>query len=156
MNPRLMRGAFAGADAAINNGGSLRASLPVGTLTYGAFFEMSPFDNVFATLRIRAGALAGLFAGNLQSDRGFLSLSGLRAKARCVGDKLVVDLQRPNGRRVPDATMLTVVTSDYLASGGDSLVQDLAPDAIEARRDRLLRDGMIALLRRPRAPTKLP
>jgi 5'-nucleotidase len=144
----LMRGALPGADAAINNGGSLRASLPKGPLTYGDFFEMTPFDNSTATLRISARELGDLIARNLQTDRGFLALSGLRAKAHCVDGVLKVDLKRPSGRRLPDTTLLTVVTSDYLATGGDALVRDLAPDAIDIHRDRLLRDGMLDALSR--------
>jgi 5'-nucleotidase len=140
----LMRRAFPGADVAFNNGGSLRTSLAAGPLRYGALYEMFPFDNAFATLRIPASALSAIVAVNLQSDRGFLSLSGARAAAHCKGDALVVELFRDNGKRIAPSTPLQVVTSDFLATGGDRLLRDVAlPDgAIEIHRDKLVRDAL--------------
>jgi 5'-nucleotidase len=141
----LMRRAIPGADVAINNGGSLRTPLRAGPLRYGALFEMFPFDNAFATLRIPASTLASLIATNLQSDHGFLSLSGARAKARCTPRGLEVDVFRENGKRIAPKTMLTVVTSDFLATGGDGLLASvpLPEGAVQIHQDKLVRDGIV-------------
>jgi 2',3'-cyclic-nucleotide 2'-phosphodiesterase (5'-nucleotidase family) len=139
----LVRGAFPGADAAINNGGSVRTGLPAGALSYGQLFEMFPFDNAFAELHITAGTLATFIRNNLMSDRGFLSLSGLRASAHCEGEQLLVEISRPNGKRVAEETELRVITSDFLAAGGDGLFRgvSLGENAIEIHRDRMMRDA---------------
>jgi 2',3'-cyclic-nucleotide 2'-phosphodiesterase (5'-nucleotidase family) len=139
----LVLGAFPGADAAINNGGSVRTSLPKGTLSYGQLFEMFPFDNAFAELHITAGTLAAIIRNNLMSDRGFLSLSGLRARADCQGELLVVEILRPSAKRVPEKTPLRVITSDFLAGGGDGLLRGvpLGENAIEIHRERMMRDA---------------
>lgn len=141
----LMRATVPSADAAINNGGSIRTSLPAGPLRYGQLFEMFPFDNAVAVLHLPARSLAALIAANLRTERGFLSLSGLRAQARCAGGALEVTLYWPGGKRVAASTPLTVVTSDFLATGGDGLLRDvpLAGDAIDIRRDLLLRDALL-------------
>ncbi len=125
----LMRAARPGADVALTNGGGLRVDLPAGPLTYGRLFEALPFDNRFATIPITAAELSDMIARNLERDNGILSVSGVRAVARCAGGKLAVTLSRPNGRPIPPRTKLTLATSDFLATGGD----DLLPKELQQR-----------------------
>jgi 5'-nucleotidase len=140
----LLHQEFPDADAALNNGGSIRTGLPPGKLSYGRLYELFPFDNAFVTLRIDARTLAAMIANNLRGDRGFLSLSGLRAVARCERGQLAVELLRPSGERVPPDAPLTVVTSDFLAAGGDGLLRGIAlpKAAIDAHPERLMRESL--------------
>lgn len=129
----LMLEARPKADVAITNGGGLRADLPSGPLTYGELYEAMPFDNRFATVALTGSQLATLIANNLKVGRGIFSIAGVRATARCVGDTLQVDLRRAKrGKRIGKRERLTLVTSDFLASGGDGMLADLglAPDAV--------------------------
>jgi 5'-nucleotidase len=107
------------ADVGLTNGGGLRADLPAGELTYGALFEALPFDNRLATLKLPAVTLRQLFARNLAHDKGILSVSGIRVRARCEAGALVVDVMRADGKPIADDTPLTVGTTDFLANGGD-------------------------------------
>jgi 5'-nucleotidase len=107
------------ADVGLTNGGGLRADLPAGELTYGALFESLPFDNRLATMEMRAGELRELLRRNLSHDKGILSVAGVRARARCEGARLVIDLLREDGTAIADAAPLKVGTTDFLASGGD-------------------------------------
>jgi 5'-nucleotidase len=116
----LMRASRPGADVAVTNGGGLRADLAAGELTYGALFEAYPFDNRFALLRITGAGLSRMLAANLASDRGILSVSGVRAGLRCEAGRAVLTLTREDGRRVGDDELLTLATSDFLAGGGDA------------------------------------
>jgi len=140
----LLHQEFPDADAALNNGGSIRTGLPAGKLSYGRLFELFPFDNAFVSLRIDVRTLAAMIANNLRGDRGFLSISGLRAVARCERGQLAVELFRPSGELVPKDAHLTVVTSDFLAAGGDGLLRGIAlpKDAIEAHPERLMREAL--------------
>jgi 2',3'-cyclic-nucleotide 2'-phosphodiesterase (5'-nucleotidase family) len=117
----LMHAARPAADVALTNGGAVRADLPAGPLTYGHLFEALPFDNRFATLPITGAALAEVLAGNLGRDNGLVAISGLRAEARCVNGTLAVSLFRSGGRAIPPSAHLKLVTSDFLATGGDGL-----------------------------------
>lgn len=141
----LMLQSWPGADAAFSNAGGVRIPLPAGPLRYGTVFEMFPFDNAFATLRIPARQLASILAHNLQSSTGILSLSGLRAAASCIRGQLVVQLFDEHGLPVPPERMLTVVTSDFLAASGDDAMkgQTLGPEALTITRDRLMRDALL-------------
>ncbi len=108
-------------DVAVMNGGGIRASLRAGELTYGDLHRTFPFDNRFATVRMTVADFEALYARMLTSRGSFLSLGGARVRARCEGGSLEVDLLRPDGEPWADDATLTVVTSDFLATGGDRL-----------------------------------
>ena len=112
-----MRAARPGADLAVTNGGGLRADLPPGELTYGSLYELLPFDNRFATIEMTGRDLRRLLTQNLQRSGGLLSISGLRVAARCQDAVLEVRTEPP----VADAQRVVVLTSDFLATGGESL-----------------------------------
>ena len=145
----LLRAAAPEADVGLTNGGGVRADLPKGDLTYGQLFEVLPFDNRLAIVRVRGVALRRLITRNLAGGNGILSLSGLRAEGVCRGDQLEIALTLEDGRPLLDAATYTVVTSDFLALGGDDFGV-LAPDHPEIQIDPnapLLRERVIALLR---------
>ena len=146
----LMRRAVPGAQAAINNPGSVRVGLPAGVLTYGRVFEVVPFENRLASLRMRVSDLARIVRNSLQSDRGLVALSGVKATARCQGDQLSVALTGADGASLPLSRVLTVVTSDYVAASGDNLLDGvpLAPDAIKIHSKLSMRDSLIDGLKR--------
>ena len=62
----LMRAARPKADVALITGGSLRAELPAGPLTYGQLHEALPFDDRFVTIPTTGADLAATVARNLQ------------------------------------------------------------------------------------------
>jgi 2',3'-cyclic-nucleotide 2'-phosphodiesterase (5'-nucleotidase family) len=148
----LMRQARPGADVAITNGGGLRADLPAGELTYGDLYESMPFDNKFATVKLTGAQLAKVFELNLAVSSGVFSISGVRVAARCAGDRLEVTLTREkNRKKVGPRDKLTLVTSDFLASGGDGMlgVTNLDQGAIQIHDDGpVIRDGIAELLGR--------
>jgi 5'-nucleotidase len=148
----LMREARPRADVAVINGGSLRVDLPAGPLTYGRLFEALPFDNRFATIPITGAELADLIARNLERDNGIVSLSGVRAEARCQDGALTVTLHRTSGKSIGPTTKLTLVTSDFLATGGDGLFSAESKDRAKLDDGPPIRDAMADLLRARRAP----
>ncbi|HET6334173.1 MAG TPA: bifunctional UDP-sugar hydrolase/5'-nucleotidase [Polyangiales bacterium] len=145
----LMRRAVPGADAAFNNPGSVRVPLPVGQLTYGKMFEMVPFENRLATIKMRVSDLTRVVQNSLQSDRGLVSLSGVKAAAVCQGDQLKVTLTAADGSALDPTRVLKVVTSDYVTASGDNLLDGvpLAPGAITILPHVPMRESLIAGLR---------
>lgn len=145
----LMRRAVPGAQAAFNNPGSVRIPLPQGPLTYGRMFEMVPFENRLATLRMRVSDLSRVVSNSLQSDRGLVALSGIRASAACQKDQLRVTLTTTDGAPLPASRVLKVVTSDYVAANGDNLLEGvpLAPGAITIHPELRMREMLILGLR---------
>ena len=115
----LMRAARPGSDVAVLNGGGIRAGLAAGPLTYDGLYQTFPFDNAFASLRLSAGEFRALLGRSFAHAGSLVSLSGVRALARCRDGKLDVSLARPDGKPVADSTLLAITTTDYLATGGD-------------------------------------
>ncbi len=144
----LMLRARPDARVALYNGGGLRADLPAGALTYGAFFEALPFDNRFARIETTASALAALLVANASGEGGFLSVAGVRAILRCEGPTLVADLTTPEGAPIPSDARITILTSDFLATGGDALfTAERARGAVSIEGDPPMREAMIEALR---------
>ncbi len=142
----LMRAARPDADVALTNGGGLRADLPVGELTYGQLYQAMPFDNRFARVRLTAAELAEVLADNLTRTGSFFSIAGLRAEARCEGQTVRVTLLDEAGPVAPER-MLTLVTTDFLATGGDGALGRLPEGRVTLEDGEPVRDAMAAALR---------
>lgn len=144
----LMRSAVPAADVAFANSGSLRAGLPSGELTYGAVYEAMPFDNHLVSARLSARELRDLLRHHATHEgHGPATLAGVRAQVRCLGNEIDVQLWRADGSLLSDDSELTVVTSDFVAQGGDNLV----PEALRSRflpfEGLAVRDALIQGLR---------
>jgi 5'-nucleotidase len=119
-----------GADVALHNAsGGLRADLPAGPLTYGAVFEVMPFDNLVMSVSLTGQQLKHVFANHLQNTRRLIGFSGIRVRATCADGRLDLTMTRQSGRTIGDAEALTVVVSDYLAMGGDGMLTPVMPPA---------------------------
>jgi 2',3'-cyclic-nucleotide 2'-phosphodiesterase (5'-nucleotidase family) len=145
----LMLQASPESTVAIANGGSLRSDLPAGDLTYGKLYESMPFDNQMATFEISARDLAGVLAKHLANNRhGIVSLAGLRAIATCGVHGLAISLVTPEGAAIAGESRLRVVSSDYLATGGDALFKDALPPEQVKVHPLLVRDALASGLQR--------
>jgi 5'-nucleotidase len=144
----LMLAARPDADVALTNGGGLRADIPAGDLTYGRLFAAMPFDNRFAIVTMKGKHLRRLVTSNLQRGGGILSWGGLWARARCKDGALAADI-KVKGKPLADDASYIVVTSDFLASGGDGLIGRLKlPDGSIKMTDSIIRDAMAEVLRK--------
>jgi 5'-nucleotidase len=141
----LARNARPGGDVAVLNSGSMRSGLPAGPLTYGSLYETFPFDNAFASVRVPAGYLAHRLSESFAHSGSLVSLSGLRARARCERGNLEVTLTRPDGSFIADFEPLVVTTSDFLATGGDGF---FAGAKAKVESGVPMRDAMADVLRR--------
>jgi 5'-nucleotidase len=151
----LLLAAVPQADVAIINGGGLRADLPSGELDYGRLYEALPFDNRIATLELTGEELAKVIVEHVSNARhGIISVAGIRATVRCERGELAATLERRNGARLEPRERVMVVTSDYLATGGDGLFAParLAPQRIHPDLGNYVRDAIAKELRRRRGP----
>jgi len=153
----LMRAARPKADVALTTGGSIRAQLPAGALTYGQLYEAIPFDDRFVTLAITGADLAALVARNLERAGGIVSLSGVRATAACAAGAVEVTLARPDGKPVGPGERLTIVTSEFLATGGGGFFPDQLRRRAAATTDDgpPIRDAMADVLRARKTKTPI-
>ena len=140
-----------GADVAMGNGGSLRADVPAGPLSYGAVYEVYPFDNRLVTFAATGDQLTRIVAYNLQRTAPpteLLPIAGFRVDATCDGSVLRVTLTRSSGVPIRPGDRLTVTTSDFIAGGGDGILAPAGPlDVKSVEGAPLLREAVVAWLR---------
>jgi 2',3'-cyclic-nucleotide 2'-phosphodiesterase (5'-nucleotidase family) len=120
-----------------NNGG-LRSSLPKGDLTRGNIFELMPFDNELDVVQISGKQMWNLLKFVAMS--GGEPMSGLKIGVKpdkTPGDVLI------NGMPFDSTKDYNVITSDYLANGGDKMDFFKNPMAINATGIKI-RDAILA------------
>src|SRR5439155_22660339 len=90
-----------------------------------------------------------LVTTNFQRGAGIYSWGGLTAKARCKNSQLDVEI-KVAGKPLADDASYKVVTSDFLASGGDmSVIGRLKlPDGAVQMTDEIIRDSIADVLRK--------
>ncbi len=148
--------AVPGADVAIGMGarrGGLRADLPAGALTRGPLYDVFPFDNRVVALALTGAQLRQVLAGEVaRRRRGIPSVSGVRVRVTCEGDRPEVEIVRSSGATIDPAETLIVATMDFFATrarfgsratppetalASAPLVRDAAADWLTARGGRL-------------------
>jgi 5'-nucleotidase len=112
--------AVPGADVAIGMGarrGGLRTDLPAGVLTRGPLYDVFPFDNRVVTLALTGAQLRQALADEVaRRRRGIPSVSGVRVRVTCEGDRPEVEIVRPSGAPIGPAETLIVATTDFFAA----------------------------------------
>lgn len=93
----------------IINYGGLRADIPVGDITVGTVYKVMPFDNYISYLKLSADKWTEIEA--YMKARGGEPIGGFRIEK----GKLVLPEQ------LKTAPCFWVVTSDFLANGGDKM-----------------------------------
>jgi 5'-nucleotidase len=152
----LMLAARPDAEVSLTNGGGLRADIPSGDLTYGKLFEAMPFDNRFAIVSVLGKHIRRLVTTNIQRDGGFFSFGGITTKAACKSGTLEVAI-KVGSKPLADDAKYTLVTSDFLASGGDGVIGRLKlPEGSIKPTDVIIRDAMADVLRKKKGTTIEP
>ncbi len=103
-------------DFALLNHGGLRINLPEGEITRSRVFELMPFENEMVVLTLTGEKTRELFEFVAASERG-MPVSGVRLgiKNGQIGTLLI------QGQEFDPNRNYKVVTSDFLAEGGDRM-----------------------------------
>lgn len=118
-----------GGDVLIHNVvGGIRTDLPQGDLVYGAIYEMYPFDNIVVQLDLTGAELRRVLERELFKADKRAGISGIRVFAACDDGKLSVTMTRADGSEIEDHEMLAVMTTDFLATGGDDVLTPIIPE----------------------------
>ncbi len=129
-------------DFCLLNYGGLRAPIRKGPVTRANIFELMPFENELVVLTLSAEKTMELFDYLARSSVG-MPVSGLRISIR---DEEVQEVSI-NGAPFDPGRAYKVLTSDYLAGGGDNMTFFLEPLNTEYLGIRL-RDAIILHLQR--------
>lgn len=135
------------ADAALTNSTGFRADIAEGPFTYGALQALIPFDNQRMSIALTAAQLKQVVADNLKRSGTMVVLGGVRVVATRADGDLRLTVSRLSGQPIADATSLRVVTTDFLATGGDGFLAPMMPVQVLARSPGVLRDEIAAWLK---------
>lgn len=132
------------------NGGGIRRPFLKGDMKYSDLFEVHPFDNYVALVKITGKQLRSILEIGVSGAQKIPSVYGVRAEYRA-GDRpeywrdlngdgrkdfwernRLVSLTWDNGKPVKDTEEFWVATIDFLVNGGDN--QDSVYDSIPANR----------------------
>jgi 2',3'-cyclic-nucleotide 2'-phosphodiesterase / 3'-nucleotidase / 5'-nucleotidase len=109
------------ADVAIMNNGGIRADLPAGPVSYGALFEVQPFQNRLVRVTVSGAELRAALEHALAGGKPHAHISGLQVwydPARPDGDR-VRRVRMLNGRALDARHAYSIAVPDFLADGGD-------------------------------------
>jgi len=110
---------YADAQVCVMNTGGLRSSLPKGNITRGDIYTLMPFENELVVLELDIESFKGLV--EYITKRGGEPFSGMALKASSKG----YDIEEVSGMDdffdFNKGDKIRVLTSDYLANGGDKM-----------------------------------
>jgi 5'-nucleotidase len=139
------------ADVALTNAGGLRANLKAGELTYGALYEVLPFDNTVSVVTLTGEELKRLLEVAYGTGSGVFQVSGLKVTlGRCPGPERLRAVTLADGRPLEPGRHYRVVMPDFLARGAaglGSVLSQVPPERIDlglTREPSLVRDALAA------------
>ena len=128
-------------DVVYTNYGGLRIPIPKGNIALFKVFELMPFENILTTVQFTGTDMKTFF--DYIASMGGDPISGATFK---IHDKKAQDV-KINGQPLDLDKTYTVLTSDYMANGGDG--GDIFLKAMGRREyDVKLRDALIIYLRK--------
>lgn len=147
------------ARVAFQNSGGLRKAIEPGPLTYGALYEVLPFDNMLVTATLPGERLEQLMTDVLKTGRIFQQ-TGLLVELRCATPGTAPDsvklFDMVTGKPIGANEKVPVVFNDFLAGGGDGTREALKGIEITYHRQHLLRDVVADSLRSRKTPINTP
>lgn len=136
-------------DMAYINYHSLRTNFPAGELSLAKLYEMFPFENQVVYLQI-SGENMWKFA-EITAKRGGDVIAGARLVIDAQGGVSELDL---GGRPFDKNKTYWIVTSDYVANGGDNMTMFLNPIR-RVETDFKVRDSFIDYMREEHAAGRM-
>ena len=101
-------------DVAVFNKGGLRNALPKGNITMGNIFELMPFDNELVVLKLSGTQVKDML--NKIAEKGGIPVAGMTLMI----NKTTASNITIKGKPFDETKDYWIVTSDYLANGGDN------------------------------------
>ena len=152
-----------GADIGFMNSGGIRSDLREGDLLYTDIFEVSPFDNFPAVVRLTGAQVEEMLRISVGGMRGVMQVSGLKYVADIEKDagkpaaerNRIVSVTLSNGAPLEPEKLYDVIMPDFIAAGGDGMadvMKNVPADRIQTSYARPIRDLVIETLKKHPQP----
>ncbi len=123
-----------GVQVALTNGGGLRTNIPAGEITAGKLYEVMPFDNTLYTMKLSGADLkANIEHGIMNEDIGWVQIAGVKVtyNPEAEAGNRIVSMVLEDGTPVEMDKYYSVVTNDFMATGGDNYNFENAIDELD-------------------------
>lgn len=138
----------AGTEIAITNGGGLRKPLPAGDITVGDMWEVMPFDNTLVTMSLKGSDIKKVIEHGIMNESiGWVQFYGLKVyydKDANEGNR-ITSMRLLDGTKIDMNKYYTVVTNDFMATGGDNYDFSSSKDMVDTGQP--IRDAIINILK---------
>lgn len=131
----------------LNNGG-IRSTLPKGALSRGKIFELMPFENQIVCLTMSGTKVLEMM--HFIADKGGVPISGCSLSIK---DNMATQIIIAN-QSIDTTRSYRVITSDYLANGGDKMrffAQPLNTETLDYK----IRDAIIDYIKNQHLQNKM-
>ena len=111
-----------GVQIGMTNGGGLRYPVPAGEITAGKLYEVMPFDNYLYTMKLLgADVRANIEHGIMNEEIGWVQIAGVKVvyNPNAEAGNRITSMVLENGTPVEMDKYYTVVTNDFMFTGGD-------------------------------------
>ncbi len=123
-----------GVQIAMTNGGGLRVPVPAGEITAGILYEVMPFDNTLYTMKLSgADVKANIEHGIMNDDIGWVQIAGVRVTydPDAEAGNRITSMVLEDGTPIEIDKYYTVVTNDFMFTGGDNYNFENAKDGFD-------------------------
>jgi 2',3'-cyclic-nucleotide 2'-phosphodiesterase (5'-nucleotidase family) len=133
---------FAKTQIGVQNVGGLRAPLRKGVVTYGDIFEVLPFQNTLVKMSLTGAQLKRVLGRRVQAVSGLKISWDTRESSN-----QLVSVTLSDGTPIHDGDKYTVAVNDFMAVGGDGLIEYMDGAGTQDM-GILLRDAVTSYIRR--------
>lgn len=149
--------AKAGTQIAITNGGGIRiSSLAKGDITMGKMYELMPFDNTLVKMELKGSDLKRVLENGIgNTNIGWVQFTGVKVYYDInaeLGSRITA-MYLADGTKVDMDKYYTVVTNDFMSTGGDGYNFTGAKNVIDTGIP--IREAMVEQLRELKAAGKV-
>ena len=124
------------AKVALQNSGGIRAEVPPGPITFGEVYQVLPFDNRIAVIRLSGAQLLEIIRIGTSTDHGLTQMAGLKVRVDRRKEPALLSVRQADSKPLDPRSSYLVVTNDYLASGGSGyheVLDSLEPGALDLK-----------------------
>lgn len=142
----------AGVQIGITNGGGLRTSIAAGNITMGNMYEVMPFDNTLVKMELKGSDLKRVIENGIDNKEiGWVQIGGVKVyydeKAE-FGNKITA-MFLENGTKIEMDKTYSVVTNDFMFTGGDKFDFKGAINAVDSMLP--IREALVTELKKVKA-----
>ncbi|KRQ87670.1 Trifunctional nucleotide phosphoesterase protein YfkN precursor [Caloramator mitchellensis] len=136
----------AGVQIGITNGGGLRTSIPAGDITMGKMYEVMPFDNTLVKMELTGADLKKVLENGIMNQTiGWVQVAGVKVyyNPKANAGERITSMRLNDGTKVEMDKYYTVVTNDFMFTGGDNYDFKGAKNAVDTNipiRDALVEE----------------